>query len=123
MGKYDGFRLAVDSLQLKCMEGKTYNAYDLWLPAWKRLSRFHIRCVNGLRELGFSSTEILEHLKYHYFGVMYEYDVRLFNRQVKKAGLTRNWWESPSFKKAVEERQIDAYGKVLAPEEVEEKIQ
>lgn len=66
----EALRMAVDSLQLKYMEGKAELLMDVSMPTTQRMTKDYIKAISGMREAGFTSAEILEHMiAYQYGGV------------------------------------------------------
>jgi len=115
------FRICVEALQLETFEGNAYMVYDHFVPLLDRTTRFTARAEKGMRELGYTSTEIYEHLFHYRIGTEYQSAYKHFQAQRKMGRGTTNWWDSPSFKKQIKERQALRNGGVYVEDEVKEE--
>lgn len=60
------YRFTVDALDLACFSGRALHFRDAWDPLFKRLQKPNKAVIKGMREGGFTSTEIMAHI-FDYF--------------------------------------------------------
>lgn len=118
ISQHQMFRFTADALDLACFSGRALSFKDMWDPISKRVQKPTKDVITGMREAGFTSVEIMDHIFDKFIDLQYKWDVRRWKKKgnTRTGKMGKNWWESPAFKKTTQEREA-ASGKVVVKKE------
>mmetsp|Transcript_7225 Transcript_7225/g.10569 ORF Transcript_7225/g.10569 Transcript_7225/m.10569 type:complete len:569 (-) Transcript_7225:137-1843(-) len=125
ISQHQMFRFTADALDLACFSGRALHFRDAWDPLIKRLQKPVKECITGMREGGFTSTEIMAHIFDYYVDYQYRWAVKKWQTstgggRVGSGKMRKNWWTAPSFQQSPQDREAIRLGQEPITKKIEE---